>query len=75
MAIGVKKDSMYKVYSIPLITGTQPTCNINNEWLISHLRDLADVIEEDKIELVKISMEWDTDYKTPKLLITAHNKD
>jgi hypothetical protein len=76
MGLGIHSDGIHTVYEIPLNSGHDEKWN-DRSWLIEHLRQLADKLEETKFEVYVVGIEMDAQYKTPKLFIKGweHKED
>ncbi len=73
MGLGITKEGVYTKWEIPLMQGDLPPDNINdwsdNSWLVEHLRQLADKIENEKPRIINIGFRTDCQYKAPQLYL------
>lgn len=66
MALGIEHNGIYKTYAIPLL-GLMDEHWRDNTWICEHLRQLAYSIERDNLEIFKVSLDFDHNYKIPHL--------
>lgn len=73
MGLAITKTSTVTIWEIPLQQGDLSPGYINNwednSWLIEHLRQLADKIEEEDPRILKIGLRTDCQYKCPNLYL------
>ena len=74
MGLGITKaDNIMTKWEIPLMKGDLPPDEINdwkdNSWLVEHLRQLANKIENENPRIINIGLRTDCQYKTPQLFI------
>ena len=55
MALGKEKRSIYEVWSIPFFAGQDENWE-DNSWLVEHLRQLANEIEEKNPRIMEIGV-------------------
>jgi len=48
--------------------------NKHNSWLVEHLRQLADKIEEENPRAINIGLRTDCQYKCPKLYLELYER-
>jgi hypothetical protein len=68
MALGIHNDGIHTVYEIPLNSLHDEKWQ-DRSWIVEHLRQLADKLEETKFEIYSVGMEMNQQYKTPTLVI------
>lgn len=73
MGLGITKDGIFDIYSIPLVS-MQDVEWLDNSWLTEHLRHLAQKIEETNIRIYSVSLEVDCQYKSPKIVVRGFEK-
>lgn len=57
MALGIRKGKVTTIWEIPLVQGDGTSNDWkDNTWIVEHLRQLADKIEEDNPSLYSISL-------------------
>jgi hypothetical protein len=75
MALGVDNLSEHSaIWNIPFL-GINEIDNKNNKWLIDHLRQLANKIERENPEIIKIMLEYDKQYKVVFLKMEVYNEN
>ncbi|MGR3302884.1 MAG: hypothetical protein ACUZ8I_10340 [Candidatus Scalindua sp.] len=68
MGIGIEKGSSNTQWLMPLIGGNDDGWK-DNTWLVDHLRQLADKIENEKPKIFSIGIKTDSNYSRPILEI------
>ncbi len=74
MGLGIEKTQTVTILTIPL----KGACDKHWEdrsWICEHLHQLADHIERTKFDIRSIGLEMDSQYQTPKLVITGHERN
>lgn len=78
MALGIEKDNVYTTWTIPLQPGDLPGEDIqnwkDNSWIVEHLRQLANKIEQEQPRIYSIGLTTDCQYKTPTLQMRLFEK-
>lgn len=73
MALSIEKSTTLTRWEIPLQKGDLSPTQINdwddNSWLVEHLRQLADKIEQENPRVINIGLRTDCQYKCPKLYL------
>jgi len=72
MGIGVKKGELFTKISVPLVSGENKDWS-DNTWLVEHLRQLAQMIEDENPQIHNIGIEIDANYKIPNLIVKSFN--
>lgn len=71
MAIGITKNGTLTVWEVPLQQGEMGK---DNEWLVSHLRQLANKIETENPNIINIGLKVNNFYKSPELFMEFYEK-
>lgn len=72
MALGITNDGTMTVYTIPLMGGDDPDWQ-DNSWLIEHLHQLAQHIEESRMKIISIGTETvNATGAIPKLVVKGY---
>lgn len=79
MGLGITKEGVYTKWEIPLMQGDLPHSNINdwsdNSWLVEHLRQLADKIENENPRIINIGLRINNQYKSPELYVELFDRE
>ena len=73
MALSIEHEPTLDKWSIPLF-GQRDEEWKDNTWIVGHLRQLADKIEEEEPKIYTVSIELDAQYKIPFLTIRSFKK-
>lgn len=68
MALSKSKGPVFTTYSVPL-AGSKDSRWVDNTWIVEHLRQLADTIEEEQPKVYRVGIEIDAQYKSPALFL------
>ncbi len=68
MALSKSKGPVYTTYNIPLV-GSKDSRWVDNTWIVEHLRQLADTIEEEQPRIYRVGIDMDAQYKSPALFL------
>jgi len=61
MALSIESNNIFETWSIPLASNTDPQWK-DNSWLVEHLRQLADKIENVDPQIYTFSIEASSQY-------------
>lgn len=73
MGIGIVKNSTSTVWEIPL-TGFGDDKWQDNTWIVEHLRQLADKIENENPVIYHIGLKMNHQYNSPTLIFDVFEK-
>jgi hypothetical protein len=68
MALSKSKGPVYTKYNIPLF-GSKDSRWVDNTWIVEHLRQLANTIEEEQPNIYRVGIDMDAQYKSPALFL------
>lgn len=71
MGLGIEQINNMEEWSIPLMSTLNDPDWIDNSWMVEHLRQLADKIEQEKPRIYSISLTLDVNYKCPNLILKS----
>lgn len=78
MGLGITKSDVMTKWEIPLMSGDLPPDHINdwsdNTWMVEHLRQLANKIEEENPKIINIGLRINCQYKTPQLYLELYER-
>lgn len=73
MALAITKEGTMTRWEIPLSGYHDPTWE-DNTWIAGHLRQLADMIEEQNPRIINLGVRTDCDYKSVKFFIDLYER-
>ena len=71
MGIGIEERNHLSIWQVPLIGGEDKQW-LDNTWIVEHLRQLADKIEDENPRIMNIGIKTDCGYKIPNLILDVY---